>query len=70
MVAVKENFNHRLHRAIKEAGLTQRSVAEAAGIDPGTLSKIISLRINPTTAEMNAISRALQTPVSQLWPDA
>lgn len=70
MITKQERLNYRLHRAIKEAGLTQRAVAETAGIDPPTLSKIMRKRVNPNLTEMTAIARALQLPVSELWPDA
>jgi transcriptional regulator with XRE-family HTH domain len=66
----KETFNYALHRAIKESGLTQKAVAESTGIDQGTMSKIISKRINPTPDEMKAIASTLHIPVPQLWPDA
>lgn len=60
-------YNHRLHEAIKDANLKQFNLAEKAGIEEGTLSKIITGRLNPTEEEKQKIAKAVGSSYKKLW---
>ena len=63
-----------LGRAIRQrrnaAGLTQMQVAEAAGTDQASLSRIERGKEEPPNDKLEQIARALGTRVSTLWAEA
>ena len=61
-----------LYLALAEArlrGLRQWQVAAAAGIDPTTLSRIVTRVREPRSEQAAALSSVLETPVAALFPD-
>lgn len=61
-----------LYLALAEArmrGLRQWQVAAAAGIDPSTLSRIVTRERDPRGAQAAALAAVLGTGVAQLFPD-
>ena len=59
-----------LRDVIFRRGLSQQTVADAAGINRTVLSQIIRGRVNPTDAEREAIARALGESVERLFANA
>lgn len=58
-------LTQRLVAALADTGESQRQVALAAGIDPGTLSRILSGQAVPDLGTIDALERALH---KALWP--
>lgn len=58
-------LTERLMAALADTGGSQRQVALAAGIDPGTLSRILSGQAVPDLGTIDALERALH---KALWP--
>lgn len=57
-----------LRRAIFEDGRSQKAIAEAAGIHPVTLSRIVG-GASCDEATRDKVAHALGTSVHDLWPD-
>lgn len=57
----------RLRDAIFRSRRTQKDIAEAVGITPAEMSKIVHGRVNPTEAEEKAIAKVLRQPVGELF---
>lgn len=63
-------YNFKLKEQIKRKGFTQRQFAEKVNvINEAYLSQIINGRVNPTSKEEKAISKALKTPIKVLFND-
>jgi transcriptional regulator with XRE-family HTH domain len=61
-----------LYLALAEArmyGLRQWQVAAAAGIDPTTLSRIVTRERDPRQAQASALAEVLGVPLVDLFPD-
>lgn len=53
-----------------ERKISQRSLADATGIHPSRISRLLRGRFQPRAAERAAISRVLGVPESLLFPQA
>ncbi len=59
-----------LKRILQDEGRRQAWLAERAGLDQATLSRIVTGRLVPTDREREAIAKALGRDVDELWPEA
>lgn len=59
-----------LKRVLQSEGRRQTWLASQIGMDPPTLSRIVTGRLVPTDAERLAIAKALGREVEELWPDS
>ncbi len=55
-----------IRRARKKAGLTEKELAAASGVEPGMLKEIESEKANPTVAVLWKLARALKSPMSEI----
>jgi transcriptional regulator with XRE-family HTH domain len=53
-------FGHRVRSARNSRGLTQNELADIAGVDRKTISRIENSRFSPSLANVLAIANALQ----------
>ncbi|GMA50104.1 hypothetical protein GCM10025857_14610 [Alicyclobacillus contaminans] len=58
----------RLKQLIEENGIKQEWLAQRAGVNSNTLSRIVTGRHLPTLRIAQRIARALNTTVDELWP--
>jgi transcriptional regulator with XRE-family HTH domain len=59
-----------LKQFLQAEGRRQNWLAEQSGIDPATLSRIVTGRLIPTARERTEIARALKHDVAELWPES
>lgn len=59
----------RIKQIRKQKGLTQDQVAEAAGIDSKSLSRIECNRFNPAIDTLQALAVALDTPIREFFAE-
>jgi DNA-binding Xre family transcriptional regulator len=57
-----------LKRFLRSEGRRQNWLAEQSGIDPATVSRIVTGRLVATERERVAIADALKCAVEDLWP--
>ncbi len=68
MTSRKTNTNVALKVAILTSGLTQRAVAQRAGMGELRLSQIVCLRIPASPEDRRALAKALKRSQSSLFP--
>lgn len=62
--------NEVLRDAIHRSGFTVDSLGQKLGVDPKTVSRWVRIGRKPYARTMHAVSKLLDVPVNQLWPDA
>ncbi len=62
------DFGMRVRHARQERGYTQNELAETAGVDRKTISRIENSRFSPSLANVFAIAHALNVSVRELMP--
>ncbi len=58
-----------LKRAIFDSGRTQKSIADALGMDEGHFSRIVN-GLHPPDATCDAIAAELERTTAEIWPPA
>ena len=61
------NNNFRIPELMRKAGLSQKDLAEKAGLTPVGISKLLSENGNPSYDTLSKIAEALDVPVSELF---
>jgi transcriptional regulator with XRE-family HTH domain len=62
-------FGNKLHEVRKAKGMTQESLADAAGLSRNYVNDVERGRRNVTLATIESLSRALGVKMAELMPD-
>jgi transcriptional regulator with XRE-family HTH domain len=68
-MSLKENFRHNLRRVIEERGVSQRNLAEVAGVHFTFVSDILTGKSCPTLDVFEKLVRAVDIPHEMLLLD-
>ncbi|MFS2138543.1 helix-turn-helix domain-containing protein [Duganella sp. Dugasp56] len=67
MTTIKSALGSRIRQLRKQKGLTQFQAAEAAGIDPKSLSRLESGVFNPSIDTLQRLARAMGTEIEDFF---
>lgn len=65
-----DNFATKLAEYLRNSGMTQRQLAEAAGVTEAAMSKYLSGERTPRAVTVGAIAKALGIPVAALFGES